>query len=878
MLAQLVDMGLRVLAFTLDNGYISDQAIANIRRVVSALDVDHVFGKTEAMNEIFADSLKRHSNVCHGCFKTIYALSTKLALEKNIPFIVTGLSRGQFFETRLTEEIFTSPAVDPDQIDEIVLQARKAYHRVDDAVARCLDAGFLQADETFQRVRYLDFYRYCAVDLDDMYRYLDQRLPWVRPTDTGRSTNCLINDAGIFVHRKERGFHNYALPYSWDVRLGHKTREAALAELDDDIDVDHVQRILQEIGYDSQWSAEPGERLAAWYVSPSEIPLPELREHLAAQLPAWMIPSSFVRIDSIPLTANGKVDFRGLPDPSRQRPACGTPWVPPQTDLESALAAIWSNLLGQARVGIHDNFFDLGGDSILAIRIVARAAREGITFRPFDLFEAPTIAELAVRCGQTRPESGDRSAGPFPPTPVQQWFLQHDLQGGDFWNQSVMVETASPLDPRTLQSCLEFLIRHHDAFRQKFFPESGTWRARTVEATGVYFQTLDLTSRSAGEARQQVSEAEKELHAGLSFGSGALLGALLLKYPQTDRCLLAANHLAVDAVSWSLLLEDLDTLLTQAGTGQPWHLDPVPTFRQWALHEARLARTPEVVRQRDEWLKRLRIAAFEPGGGASKAADLQQVRVRLDRLTTASLRQEVCRQARASMEELLMAAFAAALTGIYQPGNLRMFVERHGRDTRDGQADAGRTVGWFTMMAPVVLSLASGLSLAEITSRVKQGLRQLPGDGTGYGRLRYADPPEPAFADLAECESRSILFNYLGVLDESAGSPWRIVRPLRLHRSATCPVNFAWQFHGGIRDGALEISLEFDGRRHPSSRLQTLLDAVLQRLHDLADLRQWQSGAAVVASDFPMAGLDQQQLARLANLLEGQEKGGQRQK
>ena len=394
MLGQLVDMGLRVLAFTLDNGYISDQAKANIRRVVDTLNVDHVFGSTDSMNAIFVDSLKRHANVCQGCFKTIYALSTRIAVERGIPYIVTGLSRGQFFETRLTEELFTSPAIDPAQIDQVVLNARKAYHRVEDAVSQCLDVEFLRQDETFDRVRYLDFYRYCPVDLDEMYAYLDQRLPWVRPSDTGRSTNCLINDVGIYFHKQQKGFHNYALPYSWDVRLGHKTREAAMHELDDDIDVENVQRILQDIGFDGDWPTQAGDRLVAWYVAEPQLSETAVREHLRGELPSYMVPSLLVRLDALPLTENGKLDRQSLPAAAHRGTARSENLVSPESPTEKALAEIWATVLGQPRVGIHDNFFDLGGDSILAIQIVARANRRGLRLRLSDLFDTPTIGEL----------------------------------------------------------------------------------------------------------------------------------------------------------------------------------------------------------------------------------------------------------------------------------------------------------------------------------------------------------------------------------------------------------------------------------------------------------------------------------------------------
>jgi len=229
-LYQLVERGWRVHALTLDNGFISEGAKENIRSSIDALGITHEFATTEAMNEIFRDSLDRYSNVCQGCYKTIYTMAVARADQLGIPVIVTGLSRGQFFETRLIPAQFESGRFDADAIDATVLEARKVYHQVPDAVTELLPEQQVFDDESvFDRIEFVDFYRYVDVDLTELYRYLEENAPWVRPADTGRSTNCLINVAGIQVHQTERGYHNYAEPYSWDVRLGHKTRAEALA-------------------------------------------------------------------------------------------------------------------------------------------------------------------------------------------------------------------------------------------------------------------------------------------------------------------------------------------------------------------------------------------------------------------------------------------------------------------------------------------------------------------------------------------------------------------------------------------------------------------------------------------------------------------------
>ena len=396
-LARLVEMDLKVLGYTLDSGYISEQAKDNIRRVVKTLGVDHIFGTTPHMNAIFADSLERHSNVCNGCFKTLYTLSINLAREKGIPFIVTGLSRGQQFETRLSN-FYRSDDFCAETVDRFIKEARRVYHRLDDEVSRRLNVEVFKEEAIFDEIQIIDFYRYCDIGLDELYAYLDARLPWVRPSDTGRSTNCTINDVGIYIHKKQRHYHNYAMPYAWDVRMGHKQRDTALEELDDRIDVDAVRRMLTEIGYDEDHKDRRSEPvLAAYYVADGAVEQEELRSHLADRLPEAMIPTFFVPIDEVPLTRNGKVDRSALVAPGIAREDLDLKYVAPRTPLEQRLASIWSQVLGLDRIGIHDNFFRLGGHSLLAAQVIAHIAQDLHVELPVGvLFDRVTVQELAL--------------------------------------------------------------------------------------------------------------------------------------------------------------------------------------------------------------------------------------------------------------------------------------------------------------------------------------------------------------------------------------------------------------------------------------------------------------------------------------------------
>lgn len=385
----------RVLAVTLDNGYISDQSKTNIQRVVKDLGWDHRYLSTDKMNQIFVDSLKAHSNVCQGCFKALYTLAFRTALSEGAPLVVTGLSRGQFFETRLTPDLFRNAAPTCAQLDDMVTKARKAYHAEDDELSRLLETEDLKDGDFLKQVEVLDIYRYIDVPVSEIYDFLDTRTAWQRPADTGRSTNCLINDAGIYLHKSREGYHNYALPYSWDVRMGHKTRAQALDELNDEIDTQRVEAILEEIGFDEPVAPQ---KLSV-YVAGQGIAEQDVWQSLQAHFPRALLPDSVAVLPDMPLNSNGKVDPSRLPK-ARNRRRADADFVAPKNETEQRLASILATAIGASRVSVTQDFFDLGVDSLTAIEIAVKANEHGLPLPATSLFEYRTIRALAQHAEQ----------------------------------------------------------------------------------------------------------------------------------------------------------------------------------------------------------------------------------------------------------------------------------------------------------------------------------------------------------------------------------------------------------------------------------------------------------------------------------------------
>ncbi len=409
-LLRLIELGYRVATFTFDNGYISRTALDNIERTTRTYGVPHVTATLAQMKEVFAESLRHESTVCDGCFRALTLLGTQLARQRGIGVVVTGLSRGQIFETKL-KRLFEQGILDPAEIDDRLDTHRRLFNIREDPIARSVGLNDVLARET-DSIRYVDFFRYDPAPAAEVLHYLaarDER--WSAPRDTGLcSTNCRINDVGIYVHHMEKGHHNYAAPLSWDIRLGVNSRTAAREELTVHPG-EHVHDILAEIGYTPRdlshgvvqeavvavrEGAAGQPALHAYYVSSGRVNVAELREYLARILPDYMMPKHIIRVDSLPLNASGKVDLARLPPPATATADDAVLAPETQSETEIRLRRLWSEVLGLEAIDLDDNFFDLGGDSLLATVLVSLIEVElGKATSVVETLHHPTIRDMA---------------------------------------------------------------------------------------------------------------------------------------------------------------------------------------------------------------------------------------------------------------------------------------------------------------------------------------------------------------------------------------------------------------------------------------------------------------------------------------------------
>ena len=568
-LYKLVELGARVFAITLDNGYIAEVAKANVRRATEALGVDHEFVTVEGMDEIFRDSLERFSNVCNGCYKAIYTIALAKAEELGTSAVVTGLSRGQFFETRLVPGMFDSDRFDPDSIDAMVREARHVYHSTPDAVSENMDVEFLSDPEIFDRIRFVDFYRYVDVPLGELYETLESSGTWQRPPDSGRSTNCLINAAGIFVHKIEQGHHNYAAPYSWDVRLGHKTRDEAMFELDDPMDDDEVAAItsmLAEVGYEPR---KP-EVLTLWVMpeGDEEIDLDALRASLVGQLPSHAVPNAIEVVDHIPLSANGKIDMALLPAPAmRRRADSADAGRAVSGDVESTIAAIWGSVLGIDELSATADFFALGGTSLHALEMIVRVSDKFDLVVPESVaFTNRTVEDLAayIENGSAKdrldlaapamaiPElgEGERPLSPGEESLLYEWRRDpSDMR----YNVARIYTVPDGFDPQRFNDALATVVAHQPVLHTSY----GRSRRQLTVDQALRVGSMHSESASLDHLADRMNAVPFDLV------NGPLINVQHLTTDNPDdtgrrAILLRTHHIVADAGSLDIIWEQVD--------------------------------------------------------------------------------------------------------------------------------------------------------------------------------------------------------------------------------------------------------------------------------------------------------------------------------
>ncbi len=525
-----------------------------------------------------------------------------------------------------------------------------------------------------------------------------------------------------------------------------------------------------------------GEKRLVGYVVRGEgaaaVTMSEWRSRLSEQLPEYMIPAVVVELREMPLTANGKVDRRALPAPDGARPELKASYEAPRNEVEAELCRLWAEVLGVERVGIHDNFFELGGDSILSIQVVTRANRKGLRLAHKHLFEYRTVAELAAVADTTaviENEQGEVS-GKQRLTPIQQWFFAQSFVEPHHWNQVTMVSVRGRLQPELLKAAVGALLRHHDALRLRFSRAGESWNAHyEAVSSEVPLTVHDLSGVAAAAQRGEIERLAAAAQSSLDLREGPLLQVHYFQLGVDEsgaerggRLLIVVHHLAVDIVSWAILLEDLHRGYEQLEQGAAEVQLPAKTtsYQQWAEVLREYAESPHLLAQIDYWLddKRREVVPLPTdfSDGENLNSTTHHVSATLDVEETRKLVFEVSKAGNAQVNEVLLTVLAETLSQWTGDKHVLIDVEGHGREETVGEVDLTRTVGWFTTLYPVLLTLEDNAPWEERLRFVTKQLRAVPKRGIGYGVLRYLSGNKETVDRLESLPQPEISFNYGG--------------------------------------------------------------------------------------------------------------------
>ncbi len=541
----------------------------------------------------------------------------------------------------------------------------------------------------------------------------------------------------------------------------------------------------------------PGDkRLVAYTVAGPGYDRVELGARLGRTLPDYMVPAAIVELTELPLTAIGKLDRKALPAPEFGSAGGRTA----RNTEEEILVRLFAQVLGlpPESVDADSAFFDLGGDSIMAIQLVSAARREGLAITGADVFTHRTVAELArAAAAAGAPEQGepDEPVGALPAWPMLHWLAERQVPV-DRFNQTTVLNAPAALDLDRLHALVGALLTRHDSLRLKVAvddpADAAGWHVEIPAPDAVRAADRVLRVDAAALTRSELDDAVRE-HGAAAVGRLDPAAGAMVEIVWFDRAerpgllLVAVNHLAIDGVSWRILLPDLFRAWDDLLAGREPSLDAGGTsLRRWAQRAAERARSPRTLAELDHWTGTLRGGPVLGARPLDAAVDVLATAGRLRRTLPAEVTGHLLTTAPAvvgaGVDDVLLAGLALAEARRRRDPHTAVLidVESHGRE-RDGAMDLSRTTGWFTALYPVLLdtagvdldeALAGGHAAGTVLKHVKEQLRAVPAQGLGYGLLRHLNPETAAAFD--GLRTAGIGFNYLGRFVAGETGDWSV--------------------------------------------------------------------------------------------------------
>ncbi|MEU4599737.1 amino acid adenylation domain-containing protein [Nocardia sp. NPDC023988] len=573
-----------------------------------------------------------------------------------------------------------------------------------------------------------------------------------------------------------------------------------------------------------------------------------VRADLAQRLPAYMIPARIVVLDRLPVNVNGKLDGHALNELAEQALSSADSNAAAETPTEIALSEVFAELFDGRAPGIDADFYELGVDSIVAISLVNKARRRGLALNPRMVLACPTIRELAaaVDDAPAAAQAGADSYGVVPPLPVVSWMYEY----GNYrrFTQTALLRLPTGIDRAGLESTLQALLDAHDTLRAVLTdtPDGPRLLTRAPGVVAAGDVVIEAPGGLAGsELDSVITEYARIANDAIDPRSGEMVRAVWFagapgssEVDQSsgdannsrddadgdpgDILLLAVHHLAVDVVSWHIMIDGLAAAWQQIQSGvAPKMLPEFTSYRQWSEAMWQRASTPEVLAQRDYWASQVRqpdapLGSRHPAPASDTWSSLRVNTVATPVEVTQRLLDRIGKDE--GVREFLLTALTMTMASLHaNNGNdpaagALIALEGHGRADAELGTDTANTLGWFTSVFPVRLGVgeqcvdvaraqADPASARSLLDSVIRHLREIPNQGLDYGLLRYVDRAH----ELRNAAEPQVEFNYLGRIDLSGNDndPWSLLvgahdTALPLDPEPDLPLRYAVDVIAGI--------------------------------------------------------------------------------
>ena len=619
--------------------------------------------------------------------------------------------------------------------------------------------------------------------------------------------------------------------------------------------------------------------LAAYVVlkKPDTGAVSAIRDWVKSRLPDYMAPSSFTVLDKLPLTPNGKIDRKALPAPDSTAPA--ETYETPRTDTERLVVEAWEEVLKRQGIGIHDNFFALGGDSIKAILIVSRLNREGVKLNVRQVYDNPTVAQLASGAAKTgHLPSQIAVSGEAPLTAIQARFFSCHRGRQRQFCLAVLLGANEKLDEQIMSDVFEHMQIHHDALRMHYhFQGEKVIQENRGAGSLSHLEVVDL--RGEADALEKLEGYCSRVSGSLYPEQGPLVKAVLFKMDGDDRLFIVAHHLVVDGVSWRILLEDMAGAYRQRMEGKKIELPPkTESFKLWAEKIHEYCNSEALLKEMSYW-KRLetfgrKAIPVDFHSAANLYAGQTVLSCKLTKEDTKSFLMKTNHAYHTEASDILLTVLARTIGNLYGEKEILIDMEGHGRESPPasvftgenpaGGFDVTRTVGWFTSVYPVLLTLPDSGDIGVHVKHIKETLRKIPNKGFGYGIVKYLTAPENK-KDISFQTSPQIIFNYLGSFDGAAGGG--IFKSVREFAKNTIHPELerahALDIEGRILEGMLELSISYNTRSYKPQTVEKLLQTFQNELQSIIAHCAAGKTAELTPSDLTYKALSQQELDAL---------------